>query len=423
MYGVLLPFLNQKPLSANDPEGSWHEPLPAAGDRSFALAVERSVRFMLVLSGMEESDASWWSSVNLRQALVECMEEALTAQDLRAPATGEFALLRVGISSLARAAQTQASRAKEPQLREVQAYVERLDAKALNLEHSQRHARSVQPPAWVATDTETRFGGFGRVLLQDVEPLKGEVKHGSLILPCLPSALPAEIKNCSEAAECCRLVSSMLTLMMNQQSRLPHAPASCFALVVHLMARLLPMPLPVDDAQPEACFWATDLTVETKKDLLRSLHMICRGFSAAATALSAARATREADGARTCVAAALVAVMDALLRRPLSSQLAENLAVQERHGDLFSLHYSGQSGQSGSQSGSSGFRGPCQPFVLGSGTFRETSEALLLPQPELAMLRAQALDYFQSLESEGSHAIFNFDQAMTPSSADRAGPR
>ena len=250
-----------------------------------------------------------------------------------------------------------------------------------------------------------------------------EVKHGSLILPCLPSALPAEIKNCSEAAECCRLVSSMLTLMMNQQSRLPHAPASCFALVVHLMARLLPMPLPVDDAQPEACFWATDLTVETKKDLLRSLHMICRGFSAAATALSAARATREADGARTCVAAALVAVMDALLRRPLSSQLAENLAVQERHGDLFSLHYSGQSGQSGSQSGSSGFRGPCQPFVLGSGTFRETSEALLLPQPELAMLRAQALDYFQSLESEGSHAIFNFDQAMTPSSADRAGPR
>ncbi|CAJ1380920.1 unnamed protein product [Effrenium voratum] len=419
MYGVLLPFLNQKPLSANDPEGSWHEPLPAAGDRSFALAVERSVRFMLVLSGMEESDASWWSSVNLRQALVECMEEALTAQDLRAPATGEFALLRVGISSLARAAQTQASRAKEPQLREVQAYVERLDAKALNLEHSQRHARSVQPPAWVATDTETRFGGFGRVLLQDVEPLKGEVKHGSLILPCLPSALPAEIKNCSEAAECCRLVSSMLTLMMNQQSRLPHAPASCFALVVHLMARLLPMPLPVDDAQPEACFWATDLTVETKKDLLRSLHMICRGFSAAATALSAARATREADGARTCVAAALVAVMDALLRRPLSSQLAENLAVQERHGDLFSLHYSGQSGQSGSQSGSSGFRGPCQPFVLGSGTFRETSEALLLPQPELAMLRAQALDYFQSLESEGSHAIFNFDQAMTPSSADR----
>ena len=37
------------------------------------------------------------------------------------------------------------------------------------------------------------------------------------------------------------------------------------------------------------------------------------------------------------------------------------------------------------------------PFLLDPSTFRETSEALLLPQPELALLRAQVLDYFQSL--------------------------
>lgn len=43
------------------------------------------------------------------------------------------------------------------------------------------------------------------------------------------------------------------------QDRLPHAAASCFALVIHLVSRLLPMPLAVDDAKwPGACFWAGD---------------------------------------------------------------------------------------------------------------------------------------------------------------------
>ena len=70
MYGHLLPFLSQKPLSVNAgfPQ-SWPEqlPVPVAGDRSFAMAVERSVRFALVLSGLEPTEASWWSSVGLRR--------------------------------------------------------------------------------------------------------------------------------------------------------------------------------------------------------------------------------------------------------------------------------------------------------------------------------------------------------------------
>ena len=44
-----------------------------------------------------------------------------------------------------------------------------------------------------------------------------QVKHGSLILPCFPSALPAIIRSTTEAAEVCHLVRGMLTLMMNQQ--------------------------------------------------------------------------------------------------------------------------------------------------------------------------------------------------------------
>ncbi|CAE7259970.1 unnamed protein product [Symbiodinium microadriaticum] len=399
MYGHLLPFLNQRPLSASTGPQSWTEqlPVPVAGDRSFALCVERSVRFALVLSGLEPSDADWWSSVGLRRALVECMQEALAVQGLRAPAPAEFALLRVGVSSLARAA-AQSAKVQEKGLgrlklsEEVQAVIEAADRKAVAMEHSQRNARSVQPPQlwedlWsAASRQDCHFGGFSRTLSQDVEALKGEARHGTLILPSLPAALRTQINNCTEAAECCRLVSSMVALMSNQRDRLPQASASCFTLVVHLVCRLLPMPLPLDDDYwPDKCFWAGQpLTLETKRDLLRSLHLISRYFSASAENL---RATRETDGARTCVAAALVVMMDALLRRPIDL-LDKQVAVQERHGDLISLHYSGAAG---------GHQSPCKPFLLDSSTFRETSEALLLPQPELALLRAQVLDYFQSL--------------------------
>ena len=162
MYGHLLPFLNQKPLSASGgvPQ-SWLEqlPVPVAGDRSFAIMVEQSVRFALVLSGMEPADASWWSSLGLRYGLSfavgrrqhDCSEpafakavrswSALAVQGLRAPAPAEFALLRVGLSSLARAAAKNRSNQEE-----VKAVIEAIDRKAVALEHAQRNSRSVQPP-------------------------------------------------------------------------------------------------------------------------------------------------------------------------------------------------------------------------------------------------------------------------------------
>ena len=202
------------------------------------------------------------------------------------------------------------------------------------------------------------------------------------------------------------------------------------------------MPLPLDDdCWPEKCFWAgQSLTLDTKRDILRSLHLISRYFSASAEDL---RATRETDGARTCVAAALVVMMDALLRRPIDllEKREKQEAVQERHGDLLSLHYSGAAG---------GPHSPCKPFILDSSTFRETSEALLLPQPELALLRAQVLDYFQSLstlatsstrgsmnakrlfrqltrakevkEEEAQQHLFTFEKGMVLGPADRLEP-
>ena len=57
--------------------------------------------------------------------------------------------------------------------------------------------------------------------------------------------------------------------------------------------------------------------------------------------------------------AAICALMDALLRRPLDLRQGDGAgatrAVQERHGDLFSLHYAGKAG---------GPESPCRPFIL-----------------------------------------------------------
>jgi len=62
---------------------------------------------------------------------------------------------------------------------ELQSFIESLDARALQLEQRHRNRRSVQPPgppsASAASVAATGFGGFGRVLMQEVESMKGEV--------------------------------------------------------------------------------------------------------------------------------------------------------------------------------------------------------------------------------------------------------
>ena len=59
---------------------------------------------------------------------------------------------------------------------------------------------------------------------------------------------------------------SLVEPMVSVEDRLPHAAASSFALVIHLISRLLPMPLAVDDAQwPKACFWAGDQARRRRK--------------------------------------------------------------------------------------------------------------------------------------------------------------
>ncbi|CAE8618416.1 unnamed protein product, partial [Polarella glacialis] len=422
LYGKLLPFTNQKPLSSNfgtEPAG-WISrlPVPAAGDQNFACCVERALALCLVAAGLSAEEASWWSGVRLRQALLATINDALPAASTSPISAGDIAVVRVAASSLARAAAEHAGRfhkaegaaeGRDQPFLLVKQLIEqthsKLDAIAAG---SEGGLLSVQPPCAPPLDAEfskgveTDFDNFERLLREDVEKLKGEVDPPRILIPALTSKLPLSVKNPFEAAACCRLTAHLLTLLINQQDQISHAAASCFALVAHLMTRLLPLPLPLDHPErAERCFWAQEMQYETKADLMRHLYLVARHFAASSFTL---RANRETDGARVVVAGALAAIMDALMRRPVNF-----LGSGKFDGSQATLHYSGLA------------EGPGTAYGLDPGIFAMASESLLLVAPEYASLRALVLDYFTSIRQQldERHVIFSFDQSMQCGEGDR----
>ena len=132
----------------------------------------------------------------------------------------------------------------------------------------------------------------------------------------------------SDAAAACRKCVYLLTLLANQQDQIKYATPLRFTLVVYLLTRILPMPLPLNHpGRGERCFWQQNMTYETQADVIRQLHLIMRHFAAAAFAV---RPDRETDAARVCVAGAAVAIVDASMRRPLDPNPARRSCMAAR---------------------------------------------------------------------------------------------
>eukprot|EP00929_Paragymnodinium_shiwhaense_P044942 TRINITY_DN23026_c0_g1_i2.p1 TRINITY_DN23026_c0_g1~~TRINITY_DN23026_c0_g1_i2.p1 ORF type:complete len:4431 (+),score=980.35 TRINITY_DN23026_c0_g1_i2:153-13445(+) len=411
-YAVMLPFLNQQPLSSNfgkEPKG-WTAslPVPVSGDHSYAHCMERAVFFCLTVAGFSAAEAAW-SSVRLRQTLVTSIGEALAAPGFRAQSLGERALVQLATTSLARAASDHAATFGEStKVAAIRELVDRTEARAEDMMRLDQSAQSLLPPQCpmfsAETPLETSFPELERLLPQDVEHLKGAVDPPRILIPVLTSKMPLSIDDPFGAAACCRLTATLLTLMSNQQDQITHAAPARFALVAHLMTRLLPVPLPIDHPEKQTkCFWMQDMRSETKADLMRYLYLIARHFTAVSFTL---QDNRETDAARILVIGALVAVMDALLRRPLAFLSEEDSLLEASE---VTLHYSGQAD------------GPVLPFGLDPGVFRKVSESLLLPAPEYAALRTLVLDYFLSVRRaiDDDHVIFQFDQGGACSEGDR----
>ncbi|CAJ1373459.1 unnamed protein product [Effrenium voratum] len=281
--------------------------------------------------------------------------------------------------------------------------VQKVQDRAWRLETAERSACSVLPPLCPELTSqrpspELLFDDFERLLEQDVEGMKGEVDPARVSISVPTSELPLAVRDPFEAAECCRLAVHLLTLLCNQFEHISQSALTRFALIARLLMQILPMPLPLDHPKASGCFWMQEMKQETKADLMRHLFLIARHFAAVCCTL---RASRETDGARVVVSAAIAAIMDALLRRVLVGPL---------HGSLASRHYSGLA------------EGPCLPFGVDCGTFKAASATLLLVAPECQALRSLVLDYFDSVRRSISedHVVFSFDQQMTCGEGDTA---
>jgi len=418
-YGVLLPSVAQRPLSATfgaEPAGwTMQLPVPVAGDHSFGICLERTLHVTLAAAGLNPTAAAWYSSVALRQALVTCVNEALHEWLEMSGATNscaakicctcDRALAHTAGVSLARAASEYASTFGEgpgsSDFQDIDALIDDLESCLSKLEGAESIVQSARPSPFTLTgaNLETDFDEVDRLFPPDLHEAACEVEPPRILIPVLTCTLPQSIKDPFEAASCCRHVAELLTLLTNQQDQIPSAVPNRFALVVHLMARVLPMPLPLDHPEKSTkCFWMQPVKYETKANLMKTIYLITRHFAAVAFTLNG---NREIDGARVCVAAALTAVMDCLSRTNL--EYTPGTATQ------LTSHYSGSNS------------GPKHVFGLDPKVFEEVSETLLLVAPEYVTLRTLVLDYFRSVRRvvDDDHVIFQFDTSMDCSTGDR----
>eukprot|EP00929_Paragymnodinium_shiwhaense_P090478 TRINITY_DN50674_c0_g1_i1.p1 TRINITY_DN50674_c0_g1~~TRINITY_DN50674_c0_g1_i1.p1 ORF type:complete len:4578 (+),score=1022.66 TRINITY_DN50674_c0_g1_i1:184-13917(+) len=425
VYGKLLPFLNERPLRANScmtlASLTSREDVPVAGDKSFVICVQRAVQFCLAVSGLSVVDASWSSLVCMRAAALNRLCSDLSQrseEDLERLQTSPACVASLqaeAAKALARTAVDFAERyggeGREEALQALHALVQ----KALRGAERWRQPSASEfdePSQRADAAGDASFTKFDRLLWTDVEHRRGKEIKRDIFVPILTCRLPTSVSSIADATSCCSLVVHLLTLLSNQQRRIEFSAQLRVAVVVHLITTILPPPLACD--HPERltrCFWMAPLQYEVKMELLRSFYLIMMHFTAAALAL---REDAAADGARVCVAAGVVAIMDALMRRPIfhkksGTAQAVHLTTRFCTHELVSTHYNGEA------------PGPGQIFGVDCSDFQEASSGFVFVTPEYAGLRAVLLDYFGSLRNfvKSDHMIFRFDESMAFSAADR----
>ncbi|CAE7596922.1 unnamed protein product [Symbiodinium natans] len=282
LYGMVLPFANKKPLRANcGPESeSWTRPMPipAGGDKSFALCVERALLFCFAAAGLSKEEGSIGRANRVLTGIVGSHVNKGVPQDRHSPPDAYEKDLLMQVKPFQKPHAQHFFTFTPGRVLDKVAALESSDGQlqsAFDLAHN-AHAQPPTAALPALDEAATRsFSHFERMVKEDVEKLKGEVDPPRILIPVLTSRLPVSVRTPLEAASCCRLTAQLLTLLINQQDQISHAPASCFAVVAHLLTRLLPMPLPLDHPRKaELCFWAQEMVYETKADLMRHLYLI-----------------------------------------------------------------------------------------------------------------------------------------------------
>lgn len=152
-----------------------------------------------------------------------------------------------------------------------------------------------------------------------------------------------------------------------------------FALVSSLFLRQLPCPRPPTDYNK--CIWRSDVRRESQREALALLRRLALHLAAAAAQMPS---TRELDGERSLVLAAVAVSADAVARA---------VAVDEV--SPLSLFYSGAAAKGAGDALGIFSSHAEQPFGFDMRYFAADTSRSLLPDPALVAARSALLDYFR----------------------------
>lgn len=381
IYEILLPFLNGKTFEynysaqASDPISRWSR-TPNLGDSSTFYLGLYSYHYILRAMGLSEGRTAH-VLVLLQTMILRVMQYDLA--QARSLSQSEANLIELACQHITHFAgqpgEDQASAKMPIELfdlikRSIQTtrdlcgdLRERSPAVAVAFKSLQPELPTPLRSEWHPLPLFDRFTDN-----EDVEALAGSSRLPPLLRPVELTLVPSKVTNFEELCCALRHCDHLCQLISCQTTHIHHSYFLRVALIEHLFTSAIPLPLAPDHSNRFQCLYRQPLSYDRQVDILRSLMLITRHFSAATLSV---RVTRTLDAIRTLTMACVAAVTDAIVRIQASDIPSH-----------FSLHISGAA------------PGPVLPYGIDIGTFEIQSEFMTFTRPEYHIARTQVLDYF-----------------------------
>jgi hypothetical protein len=224
----------------------------------------------------------------------------------------------------------------------------------------------------------------------DIEALAGKSPPPLIFRPIQFTLVPDLATDFDSMALALRHCDHLCTLLSYQHETVRNTYLHRLALITHVVTHVIPLPMPLnDDRRGEHCFYTQPLRYAIQVDILRSLHLVSRHFTACALSI---KLTRSFDASRVLVASCIATMGDAIVRLAASD-------VPSR----FCLHFNGCGGGPFAQ----------QPYGFDiSNSFAEQSQVMQFTDPNMVTVRTKVLDYFQALRTvvTKDHLVFEWER-------------
>jgi hypothetical protein len=234
-----------------------------------------------------------------------------------------------------------------------------------------RHEQITGLPPLLSIPNKVNFEAFPRFDCfrrdTDVEKFAGKPKLPPIFRPVQFTLVPEKATNYHEVQLALRHCHHISTLLSYQTNTIDNSYLHRVALIQYTMLRVIPIPLPLDHPDRERlCFYAQPLRYSDQVDILKTLMMVARHFTASAMSLDL---TRAFDATRVLTMSCMAVLADTVSRIKASDTPSR-----------FSMHLDGK--------GEGPF--PQVPFGFDvSLTFAKQSESMLFCDPNQVAVRTK----------------------------------